>query len=218
MKKKKKLTITKVLNVLMVVCLVFVVSVFGMIFISSRTKGVPQVFGVSLVMIASNSMLASGYEKGDRALVKEINTTKLNEGDIIAFYQAPGSKTIIFHQIIKITKSPEGGLLFQTKGTSNGAPDPWIVPQSSVIGRVIEMSSSAREVLTFMFSSTGLLILAIIPAAIILFMEMREFLDNLFAVIENGKKSSRNKKKRGKLVEGRDDLVRKVRQNKKGIK
>ena len=84
--KKKSKVLNIISNVLfgivMVLLVVFMIYGFGSI---SNNK-VPSFFGQSYVRILSNSMKASGFERGDIAVIKKVNVSQIQEGDIIAFY------------------------------------------------------------------------------------------------------------------------------------
>lgn len=67
---------------------VMILVVFTGIAISNvmKTNAVPNMFGYSVVKILSDSMVNSGFNKGDLVALKSINVGELKVGDTIAFY------------------------------------------------------------------------------------------------------------------------------------
>lgn len=104
-------------------------------------NGVPEFFGQSYARVMSNSMKASGIEKGDIAIIQKTDVSDIKEGDIIAFYYCvynytnldgtaetandfkTGQKTfktiIYFHKVYDIQYDSSGNTWFFTYGTSN---------------------------------------------------------------------------------------------------
>jgi signal peptidase I len=58
-------------------------------------------------------------------------------GDIIAFHRPDYYNEVIVHRAINRTVYANGTLYFQTKGDNNGYPDPWLVPEHLIIGKVV---------------------------------------------------------------------------------
>ena len=58
-------------------------------------------------------------------------------GDIIVFHRPDYYNEIIIHRAISRTVHANGTLYFQTKGDNNGYPDPWLVPEHLIIGKVV---------------------------------------------------------------------------------
>lgn len=65
--------------VLSVICSIVMIN-------AKRSNNVPNLFGYSLVTILSGSMENSGFHEDDTVIVKDINTSEIEVGDIIAYY------------------------------------------------------------------------------------------------------------------------------------
>lgn len=128
--------ITNILYVIVMIILIIFI-VYG--FESLASNKVPSFFGQSYVRIMSGSMEASGFEKGDVVMIKKVNLSNIQEGDIIAFYssstnhptfigedeldnieikdfktgKASFDTSIIFHKINDIQYDSEGNTYFQ---------------------------------------------------------------------------------------------------------
>lgn len=68
---------------IVVLCIVCTVVMFN-----SRTHNqIPSIFGYSAVQVVSGSMIASGFNIGDVALIKRVPISEIRTGDIIAYYE-----------------------------------------------------------------------------------------------------------------------------------
>lgn len=65
--------------VLSVICSIVMIN-------AKRSNNVPNLFGYSLVTILSGSMENSGFYEDDTVIVKDIDTSEIEVGDIIAYY------------------------------------------------------------------------------------------------------------------------------------
>lgn len=185
--------ITNVLFVLVMVLLIIYL-VYG--FTSRAQNKVPSLFGQSYVRIMSNSMEASGFEKNEVAVIEKVNISEIKEGDIIAFYQCfltpnlsnPAGEQqdyktgensfkdrgIIFHQVGEVYVDSEGQTWFRTYGTSNVDSegeiiyDSYYVRGDYVVGKYVD--SGLAGFLNFLSSTTGIIVVVIIPSAIVLFL------------------------------------------------
>ena len=87
---KEKTGYKKVFSIMLNIVFVCIIAISSMLCLSSivcRVNGTASSFaGFSLMRISSGSMVASGFEVGDNAVVKAVDTSTLREGDIIAFY------------------------------------------------------------------------------------------------------------------------------------
>ena len=194
--KKKSSVLNIISNVLfvivMILLIIFMIYGFGNL---SKNK-VPSFFGQSYVRIMSGSMEASGFEKGDIAVIEKKNISEIGVGDIIAFYycaENPSSgwsdsaeikdfKTgensfdtqIIFHQVIDIKVDSEGNVWFQTKGTSNLTADKY-TKADYVVG--VYKDSIIADILQFMSSTAGIIVIVIVPSCIVLFLLLLNIID-----------------------------------------
>lgn len=79
--------VSRVLSVVCILVVVFSALFFASI-VNSYLQGVPSSFaGFTSMKVASESMVASGFNKGDNVIAKSVNTKTLKEECIIAFYR-----------------------------------------------------------------------------------------------------------------------------------
>ena len=183
--------ITNVLFVLVMVLLIIYL-VYG--FTSRAQNKVPSLFGQSYVRIMSNSMEARGFEQNEVVAIEKVNISEIKEGDIIAFYKCfftsnlskPSGEQqdyktgknsfedigIVFHQVGEVYVDSEGQTWFKTHGYGTSKEeiiyDPGYVRGDYVVGRYVD--SGLAGFLNFLSSTTGIIVVVIIPSAIVLFL------------------------------------------------
>jgi len=122
---------------LVTVAFVMVAAVVVVIAFATRlsTKQEYTAFGHPILVVLSGSM-SPAIKTGDLIVDNGVSAqaaTRLHRGQIITFYDQPGSKTVITHRIVKVVHQ-RGQVFYQTKGDANNAPDATLRPASTVIG------------------------------------------------------------------------------------
>ena len=169
--------------------LVFVFICMSSLIINKKTKGIPMIFGYSLIFVSSESMVDAGFNVKQREFIKECKADNYKIGDFIAFYDfvdpkcdspdkvtndlEPSKKAkttrIVFHEIVDIYKDSNNKLWFKTKGTNNLTPDSNIIYENYVIGKHIESSKGVLSFIEFATSLPGTLLFVVLPCSIIAF-------------------------------------------------
>jgi len=111
---------------------------------------------------------------GSVVVIKPVDTETLNIGDIICFRLSESATTTVTHRIINITN--EG---FTTKGDANEDPDQWIVKKENVIGKAIFTIPYIGYIGYFVRTPIGFILLIIIPASLIIIIEIRNIAKQL---------------------------------------
>ena len=136
--------------------------------------------------------------KGDFIIMEECDVSKLQKGDIIAFFATEQDQVIIkTHRIVEITEGA-GGRSFITRGDNNDADDYVPVFPSDIIGkwngtRIAHVGS----ILDFVSSQIGFLICIILPLFALFIYQIYRF---IVVIIEekNNATGSKNKEKKNK--------------------
>lgn len=112
-----------------IVILLVVVVVFAFI------EGIKIATGteVPIAIVEGNSMVPTFYD-GDIILVVGVKPSDLNVGDVI-IYKTYNDRMIV-HRIIEVIIN-DGKYFFKTQGDNNPLPDPGLVSETQVVGRVI---------------------------------------------------------------------------------
>jgi signal peptidase len=108
---------------------------------------------------------------GGVVVIKAVDTETLKVGDIICFKISESATTTVTHRIINIT---EDG--FMTKGDANEDPDQWIVKKENVIGKAIFTIPYIGYLSYFIRTPIGFILLIVIPATLIIIMEIRSII------------------------------------------
>ena len=112
-------------------------------------------------------------DTGSIILVKKYNS--YNPGDIISYYaQIDGKEQIVTHRVLRL-----GGNVYVTKGDANDAVDREIVVPRLVIGKVVLIIPYLGYIITFAKSQVGVIISIIIPAVIIVVIELTKIFKEL---------------------------------------
>ena len=216
-KKKEKWTPKRILNLVLDIVL-FPILIFATCFslsliITKITKGVPMVFGYAMITVVSGSMRDAGFEVGDKAFIKQTAANELAVGDYIAFFDYvdpahprpatiangekptsnPRKNRIVFHEIIKIETDANGDLWFRTKGTNNASADYNVIYQDYVIGKHVDDGKGIVKFFKFVNSTTGIVLLVVVPCTIILFRDCYELMTMVFEYSDEKKKIKRKK-------------------------
>ena len=106
--------------------------------------------------------------QGDIVVIRT-NFKDLSRGDIICFkYQMNGEEYLFLHRIIEVDD------LIRTKGDNMSEPDPYPINRSDIIGKVVLVIPNAGRLFRAMHSVYGLVLLIIVPAALLIWIELRE--------------------------------------------
>jgi len=111
---------------------------------------------------------------GSVVVIKPVDPENLKIGDIICFKLSESAITSVTHRIFNITD--EG---FITKGDANNAPDQWIVKKENVIGKAIFTIPFIGYIGYFVRTPTGFILLIVIPASLIILIEIRNIVKEL---------------------------------------
>jgi signal peptidase I len=84
----------------------------------------PHVFGYRTMTMLTGSM-APGINPGDVTVAVQEPTTALAVGQIISYQIPVDDHRVVSHRVVKVTRSPSGAVLVQTKGDHNPSADPW---------------------------------------------------------------------------------------------
>jgi signal peptidase len=139
--------------------------------------GFPAVVGAEESYVVVSSSMEPAIGAGDLVVVESVDARTIREGDVITFKQPGGSAADArtTHRVVAV-QSQDGSLAFQTQGDANSAPDSRLVPADAVIGAVSFHVPFAGYLVSFANSGTGILALIVVPAGLLLVLEVRDLL------------------------------------------
>lgn len=128
-----------------------------------------------LMIVQSESMTPS-IKMGSIIVIKPTDNYKV--GDVISFSEISRAKSPITHRIYDI-KITEGIVSYITKGDANNAPDQREVLEREIIGKVLLSIPYIGYAVDFAKKPLGFALIIIVPAAIIIFDEVKKILKEI---------------------------------------
>lgn len=205
---KAQKIINVIVNVILVVAIIIAAGCTYNSYVSSSGSGVPSFFGIQMLSIQTDSMDAdpANFKVGDLIINKTVkDTSKLEVGDIISYWTIiDGERAINTHRIVNIFDG-ESYRFFETKGDNNPWSDTLTVHESEVIGEFAFRIPGVGKVIDYLQTSTGFLLVVVLPVAIFFLYHIIMFFRVLFEY-QNVKVLIKYEEERGK----NEDLIEKV--------
>ena len=206
--KKSRKVLNTVINVILIIAIVVAVIATYVSFVSTSGNGVPNIFGLRLLSIQTDSMYPT-IDPGDLVLATGVkDPSKLQKktadypGDIITYWTIiDGERVLNTHRITGIY---DGGTYryFETKGDRNTIADPITVHESEVVGQYKFRIGGVGKVLDYFQTSTGFLLIIVLPVLLFFIFHLVQFFRVLFEY-QNVKMLIKYEQERGRT----EDLI-----------
>ncbi len=210
---KKNKVVSTIINVVLIIAIVLAIMATYVSYVSTSGSGVPSILGLRIFSIQTDSM----YPKllpGDLIIdtaVKE--PKKLQKNDIITYWTViDGERVLNTHRIAEIYDA-NGYLIFATKGDNNSTVDTLTVHEAEVVGKYSFRVPGLGKAFDYLQTSTGFLIVVVIPVLIFLIYQLIQFFRVLFEY-QNVKNRIRFEQERGRT----EDLIEEQKQREEEIK
>lgn len=179
-KPKKKKVWNTIINVVLVIAIVLAVLATYVSFVSTSGSGVPSVLGLRLFSIQTDSMYPT-LLPGDLVVDTAVkDPTALQKDDIITYWTViDGERVLNTHRIVEIYDG-NGYLIFATKGDNNSTVDTLTVHEAEIVGKYAFRIPGVGKVFDYLQTSTGFLIVVVIPVLIFLLYQLIQFFRVLF--------------------------------------
>ncbi len=199
---KSKRIINTVINVILIIAIVVAVVATYVSFVSTSGNGVPNIFGLRLFSIQTDSMY-SELLPGDLVVGTNVKDKgELRPGDIITYWTIiDGERVLNTHRIIEIYDGG-GYWIFQTKGDNNTLEDPLTVHESEVVAQYKFRIPGIGKVFNYLQTSTGFLLVVVLPVFIFFIYHLVQFFRVLFEY-QNVKNRIKYEQERGRT----EDLI-----------
>lgn len=179
-KAKHSKTINRVINILLVVVIALAAVCTFVSFVSSSGNGVPNILGVQLLSIQTDSMYPE-LKAGDLAIDGPVkDASKLRPGEIITYWTViDGERVLNTHRIVNIF---DGGdyLIFETKGDNNTSVDPLTVHESEIIGKYKFHIGGLGKAFDYLQTPTGFFLVVLLPVLLFFIFNLVQFFRALF--------------------------------------
>ena len=202
-KRSGKEILNTVVNVILVVALVVAALCTYTSFVSTSGNGVPSILGVRMFSIQTESMYPT-MNPGDLIFGTGIDDmSELRPGDVITYWTViNGERVLNTHRIEEIYDG-NGFLIFATKGDKNPGVDALTVHESEVVAKWTGMKvGGLGKVFDYLQTSTGFLIVVVIPVFLFFLFHLVQFFRVLFEY-QNVKNRIKFEQERGRT----EDLI-----------
>lgn len=179
-KKGANKTLNTVINVVLIIAIVVAAICTYVSFVSTSGNGVPNIFGLRLLSIQTDSMYPT-LKPGDLIIdtgVKDPST--LRPDDIITYWTIINGEQVLNTHRIENIYDGGGYLIFETKGDNNTVADPLTVHESKVVGMYKFRIPGVGKVFDYLQTSTGFFIVVVIPVFIFFIFHLVQFFRVLF--------------------------------------
>ena len=129
----------------------------------------PTFLGYAPMIVLTDSMFPE-IQSGDLILVKTVDAERLQEGDVISYFDPDStSNSVVTHRIVRVNYAD--GLSFITKGDANNAEDT-PVPAANVVGLYQTKIKGAGKVAMFLQTAPGLVVCVALPMILLIVYEL----------------------------------------------
>ncbi|HBR31142.1 MAG: signal peptidase I [Eubacteriales bacterium] len=193
---KAKRTLKIVLNVFIWIFVVFAIFITVLVISAQNSAdGVPEIGGKCVINILSDSMSPT-IKSGDIIIGRKLSESEkqnLKKDDVITFYadlNGDGKTELNTHRIKEVNLSSSSSVIsYTTNGDNNLAEDTEAVTTDRIISIWTEKRiGRVGSVIGFLQTSTGFLVVIVIPLILFFAYEMYRFIKTLISVKNSGKK------------------------------
>lgn len=162
---KKVLNVISTIFVWIVVLISVAMMVFTVVSVNTFDRGDRDLFGYKAFIVLSDSMSATDFDAGDLVLVKEVDPSTLQEGDIITYISQNEHNygENVTHKIRSRTTTPDGSPGFITYGTTTDINDEAIVTYPYIQGQYILALTGVGTFFNFLKTPVGYILFILVP-------------------------------------------------------
>lgn len=170
---KKTLRILKNILVWAVAVLAVGMMIFTVVSVRTFDRGDRSLFGFKAFIVLSDSMSKTDFNAGDLVLVKEVDPSTLQEGDIIAYTSQNVSNygETVTHKIRRLTTDANGEPGFVTYGTTTDTDDETVVTYPYVLGKYKTKLPGVGKFFQFLKTTPGYITCILLPFLLLILMQ-----------------------------------------------
>ena len=178
---KKVLSIFKTTLVWLMILLAISMMIFTVISVTTFNRNDRSLLGYKMYIVNSDSMAATDFKSGALILVKEVDPSTLQAGNIITFMSQDSDSfgETVTHKIRSLTTDAEGNPAFITYGTTTGVDDETVVTYPYVLGQYQTQIPGLGTFFNFLKTTPGYFVCIFTPFMLIIIYEAVKFF-NLF--------------------------------------
>lgn len=125
--------------------------------------------------------------KTGKTLIDNFYDLPFQDSDDIDFYEGritmkeihEKKARVYFHRVINVYMDEDGIRYFETKGSSNGSADTYLIREDQVVGKYLNTPRWIRDVLKFFNSSMGMIITVVAPLSILILFQSLSIIEQV---------------------------------------
>lgn len=162
---KRAWKIISTILVWLVVVVAVAMMIFTIVSVNTFDRNDRDIFGYRCYIVLSDSMSKTHFNAGDLVLIKNVDVTTLEPGDVIA-YQSQNEENYgktVTHMIKEKTVDAKGNPGFITYGTTTGAVDETVVTYPFILGEYAGKIPGMGKFFQFLKTPQGYIVCILIP-------------------------------------------------------
>ena len=169
----KALRIIRTVLTWLVVAVAAFMMVFTIISVTTFNRADRSLFGRKAYIVLSDSMSKTDFNAGDLVLVKEVDPSTLQVGDIIAYTSQNSSNPgeTVTHKIRALTTNENGEPGFITYGTTTDTDDETVVTYPFVLGKYTGRLAGVGKFFMFLKTTPGYIACILVPFLVLILIE-----------------------------------------------
>ena len=194
---KGKKIMNTIVNAVLVVAIALAAVCTYVSYVSTSGNGVPSIFGIRIFSIQTESMYPT-LLPGDLIFDTGVkDASELRKDDIITYWTVINGERVLNTHRINEVYDGGGYLIFSTKGDNNTSADALTVHESEVVGKYSFRVKGLGKVFDYLQTSTGFLIVVVIPVMLFFLFHLVQFFRVLFEY-QNVKNRIKYEQERGR--------------------
>lgn len=169
----KALRIIRTVLTWLVVAVAAFMMVFTIISVTTFNRADRSLFGRKAFIVLSDSMSKTDFNAGDLVLVKEVDPSTLQVGDIIAYTSQNSGNfgETVTHKIRALTTNENGEPGFITYGTTTDTDDETVVTYPFVLGKYTGRLAGVGKFFMFLKTTPGYIACILVPFLALILIE-----------------------------------------------
>ena len=177
----------KIKKIIKILAIIITATLTGLIFLTLA----PESGGYKALVVTSSSM-EPALPVGSMVFIKK--SVSIQKNDIVTFRMSPDPKSLTTHRIVDV-RQIRGNPMYQTKGDAVMEPDIDLVSAERIVGKVMLSVPLIGYPIAFGKTQMGVVMLVVIPAAIIVYEELKSIGREVSALRRKVKKLESKKEK-----------------------
>ncbi len=170
---KKTLGIIKNILVWLVVAMAVFMMIFTIVSVNTFNRNDRDLFGYKAYIVFSDSMAKTDFDAGDLILIKEVDPSTLQEGDIITYMSQSTDNfgQVVTHKIRRLVTDAQGNPGFITYGTTTDVDDTTVVTYPYVLGKYETHLPKVGTFFNFLKTPQGYFLCIFLPFMVLILYE-----------------------------------------------